>query len=141
MKTIKYTFLFVILLLLFLISCKEINLPLLNFDEINAKNYPTVLNQKSSDELYLLNIEFHSLNNNIIDTDLNRFGLTGKQGIQRHQNPRKKISNKQALNFAVTALIKNSKFTNVSDSLELLSRDYYFRYVNLDSTKCIVEVV
>ena len=139
MKTTKHTFLFVILLLSFLISCKEINLPLLNSDEINAKYYPTVLIQKTSDELYLLNNEYHSLNNNRIDTDLNRFGLTGTPGIQRHQNPRKKISKRQALNFAVTALIKNSKFTNVSDSLELLSRDCNFRYVNLDCTKCIVD--
>jgi hypothetical protein len=138
MKITKCTFLFIILLLLFLVSCKEINLPLLNLDEINAKYYPTVLIQKTSDELYLLNMEFHKLNNNKIDTDLNRFGLTGEKGILRHQNPRIKLSEKQALNFAVTALIKNSKFTNVYDSLELLSRDYYIRYVHLDSTDCFV---
>jgi hypothetical protein len=139
MKINKFHFLLILLLLAILISCKEIYLPFLNLDEIDKNNYPTILIQKTPEEFDLLNKEFHQLNNNKINTNLNRFGLTGETGnLASHQNPRIKVSEKQALIFAVTALINNSKFTNVTDSLELLSRRYHIQYLQIDSSKCIV---
>lgn len=114
MKFIKCILIYTILL--FTIFCNRNKSPFSIEIKKKDPNYPTTLFQKSYEELRKLQIEFKELNNDKICSKLNQFGLTGESDMYR-TNPNIKISEHQAIIIAVSAIIKNNKFTNVSDSL------------------------
>jgi hypothetical protein len=124
-----------IFLLSFLVtSCKELKIPfIINFDEVDSKLYPTILYQKTLEELNFLQKEFIELNNNKLNSQLNRFGLTGEtSNYTPHRYPGTILTEKQAVDFAVSALIKKNKFTNVFDSLEIVYDSIKSSLLNLD---------
>jgi len=130
-----YSLIFVISLLSILTSnCGKLLSPFFDYEE-ELNNYPSIIYSLSDEELQQLQVEFESLNDNIICTRLNKFGLTGDDYYYKHI-PEMKISDENmAINYAINGLLRNKKFTNITDSNELVKSGFQIRNVNDDSTR------
>jgi len=103
-----------IFLLLFL-SCGDENNVLSTDDQ--HLGYPTTLFALSAEELRLLEAEFDSLNDNKISVTLDKYGLIGTHTSLVIETSNNKITDEnQAIRAAEATLVRNSKFTNVSDA-------------------------
>lgn len=124
----KIKFLFPPIIALLALSCS-----FFEEDEIN-NNYPTTMYLLTMENLQQFQEEFDALNSNKICSRLNGFGLTGRDHCIRN-NPKIKISDENILLlYAINTLVKNKKFTNVTDSVSLVSYSFAVTYVNDDST-------
>lgn len=133
---IKYrTLIFMISILSILIyNCEMIKSPSSNNDDEINNNYPTILYPLTPEKLQQFQEEFDVLNSNKICSRLNEYGLTGYDHCFRN-NPKIKISDENiSLKYAINTLVKNKKFTNVTDSLSLISYGFTVTYVSDDST-------
>jgi len=130
-----YSLIFIISLLSILIfNCGKLLSPFFDYEEEINNNYPSTVYSLSAEELQQLQKEFDLLNNNKICIRLNKYGLTGGDHFYRN-NPKIKIADENiAINYAINTLIKNKKFTNVTDSKDLVKSGFYVSYVNDDST-------
>ena len=125
---------FIIIAIVFLVCNCDINKTPFSPDHKGNMDYPTILYPLTQDSLQQLQEEFDVLNENKICSRLNDYGLTGYDYCLR-TNPKVKIFNENAaLKIAVNTLVKNSKFTNVTDSLSLVSCGFNTSYINDDST-------
>jgi hypothetical protein len=84
-------------------------------------NYPQMINPLSSEELKSLYNEFKTLNNGTICNSLDEYGFVESRVCQGDQIVRKEITNKDAIiEIAKDTLIRNSKFTGVTDKSQLV---------------------
>ena len=90
----------------------------LNSDNDSEDLYPTAIYSLSDSKLEQLQSEFDKLNNNKIGTRLDQFGYTGYTMVYIASEAFISDSN-TVKQMAITALIKNSKFTNVSKESSL----------------------
>ncbi|HPC35390.1 MAG TPA: hypothetical protein P5268_00845 [Candidatus Marinimicrobia bacterium] len=129
----KRGFLFLLVFILFInINC---DITSSNSDKVD-EDYPTTIFPLSDDEWQVLQNEFDALNNSTVQTKLNKYGLTGKMDISKiHPNPGIKIDESKALDIAAKFVVKNSKFTNVTDSLEFINRLNRSNVLEEDSTE------
>jgi len=129
-----YSLIIVISLLSILISnCGKLISPFFDYEK-EIIYYPTTVHSVSDEELYQLQKEFDVLNNNRISTRLNKYGLTGGGGYYI-QNPKIKIADENiVINYAINTLVKNKKFTNVTDSNELVKNDFRISNIKNEST-------
>ncbi|MFC1553317.1 hypothetical protein ACFL7D_01675 [candidate division KSB1 bacterium] len=132
--TSNLTLIFLLLVCLTAVNCglDRILSPESESDSVDFV-YPKAISALSSEELEKLQTEFDILNNNKIRSRLNKFGLTGRDFALR-DNPGIVISEDKAIEIAINTLIKNSKFTNVQNSLELEKCGYEIRYSNDEKT-------
>jgi len=122
------------LLSIIIYNCEMFKSPVSTDDEEIDNNYPTILYPLSSEILQQLQEEFDKLNNNKICSRLNKYGLTGRYHCFRN-NPKIKISDENiAINYAVSTLVKNNKFTNVMDIISLTSCGFDVSYISDDRT-------
>ena len=97
---------------------------ILNSDNDPVDSYPTIIYSRSDDEVEKLQSEFDLLNNNKIGTRLDQFGYTDFTMVYLASESSISDTN-TVIQMAISALIKNSKFTNVSKE-SLLSVDRLF---------------
>ena len=112
---------FFILTSVFLIGCQDGSLESNFISEIeHFNNYPFKIQAKTTDEIEALQSEFDVLNENNICTDLDQFGFTDDIRPCHKNNIKKNITDHSLILTMVKAtLIKNSKFTNVLDTMDL----------------------
>lgn len=136
-----YSLIFIISLLSILIfNCGKLLSPFFDYEE-EINYYPTVVHSLSAEELQQLQKEFDRLNNNRICSILNKFGLIGHacSYFYFRKNPKIKITDENiAINYAINTLVKNKKFTNATDSNELVKSGFYVKNVNDDSTLWVI---
>lgn len=104
---------FIILLSFFvlLLSCSIIG------PNNNDSEYPTTLIPNPAVELQKLRNEFNELNNYEICSSLNEYGFTESKICLDREILRVEISDEEKMiNMAKASLIKNKKFTNVTDT-------------------------
>lgn len=82
-------------------------------------NYPYTIYAKSADEIAVLQSEFDSLNENKICMVLDQFGFTDDSHCQEKTVEENIVDQKKILSLVKSALVKNSKFTNVLDTSNL----------------------
>lgn len=140
-KLIKYYPISLLILIFILINNCERDWSLLSLKEIDP-NYPTTLYPLNPEEWQQLQLEFDILNDYKILSKLNEYGFTdgGPDYSKSHPNPQIKLTENEALQIAISTLVKNKKFTNVTDSLDLLSCPVriFPDYSNNDSTRYTV---
>jgi len=96
--------------------------------------YPATLFPLPPDTLAQLQTQFEILNDHKICTGLNKYGWTGHDCCRR-SNPGIRIAGEtDAMWCAVHTLIKNSRFTNVKDSIALMSAVPRVTCISDDST-------
>jgi hypothetical protein len=127
-----YSILFRFIIICFLFyNCEKI--VSINDNEVD-NNYPTILYFLTSDSLQQTQLDFDELNDSKICSRLNEFGLTGHDHCYRN-NPQIKISHENdALEIAINTLVKNNKYTNVTNSLALVTGGYTIGYINDEKT-------
>lgn len=107
----------------------------INNNEID-ENYPAKLFPLTEDEWQKLQNEFDLLNDSTICTKLNEYGFTGDRDNSKiHPDQGIKIDESTALRIAADCVLKNKKFTNVSDSLDLIASLSFSTVLEEDSTK------
>jgi hypothetical protein len=92
---------------------------------VHPKNYPYKIYAKTADEIAVLQSEFDSLNENKICTILNQFGFTDDANCQEENVEENIVDQQKILSLVKSTLVKNSKFTNVLDTLNLEVRKVY----------------
>ncbi len=122
-KLIKYYSICLSILLFTIIinSCERDWSPI-SIKEIDP-NYPTTLYPLITEEWQQLQDEFDVLNDYKILTKLNQYGFTGGEYdySKRHPNPHIKLTENEALQIAISTIVKNKEFTNVTDSTTAMS--------------------
>lgn len=94
----------------------------------NDPNYPTVIHSLSSSQISALQKEFNSLNNHQIYCDIDNFGFIDAGGYPpTHPDTVFTDDDAPAMNrIAKSTLLKNFKFTGVSDTSSMQVKDSYW---------------
>jgi len=114
---------FIAISLFFLSSCL--------FDEEESDEiYPTVIYALADSELTILQNGFDDLNDNKIETRLDQFGLTSSMYVSHTVSDNSLTDTNTVLQMAKAALIKNSKYTNITGKSKL-SVDRVYSHSNI----------
>ena len=122
MKNIIFLAIMFSLSFLYFYSCS------LNSNDDLDDSYPTIIYTLSDSKLEELQSEFDKLNNNQIGTQLDQFGYTGYSVVYNASETTISDTN-EVKQMAISSLVKNSKFTNVSKE-SLLKVDRLFQTPN-----------
>jgi len=132
---VKIKLFYMLSLSILIYGCSKNQSPLSSNHGILDPHYPTILYSLSSQQLQLLQDEFDVLNDYKICTKLNKYGFTADLEYNFPPNPRIKLTENEALQIATSTLIKNKKYTNVADRLDLLTSVYKINSLETDDTK------
>lgn len=136
---LKIFLIFCSCLILISSSCRIDRFPFYINGGIVDPNYPTILKPLTSAELSQLQKEFNELNDHKIQTQLNKYGFTGKWDFSiSHPNPDIPLSKSQAINLAIQCIFKNKKFTNVNDTTLFRSSLIHSSKGNIEGTEWIL---
>lgn len=128
------------MLTLLLTGCHALFSPEKHTGDSGDRDYPRTLVPLQPAELEQLQESFNRLNDGKILTRLNPYGLTGEvdHGSARRANPGIPVTEPEAAQLAVRAVLRNAQFTNAADSLYLVNHIQDIRLVRDDSTEWLV---
>ena len=86
------------------------------------RTYPTIIRPLSEEELENLQKEFREINNYLMCSRLDRYGLVEIGRVCSVKNPDIVIEKDEVIEMAKSTLFKNRRFTNVTDTTNLIIR-------------------
>jgi len=121
-------------LLLLYIACFGCKADLITSDVETDLNYPTTLHPLSEEKIQQLQNEFDALNKNKPCSKINKYGYIGNDRCHRAYQlvP---ISQDRAFVLAVSTILKNARYVNITDSVTLIASGYKVIQSDTASTK------